>query len=208
MASLFACRTGNRPKPKGVPADPSGVPPRLLQATLDWRQDFQTDLLSAATRRRQRNLELIAVASLLVVVLDLVPTRVSALGVELDDQRGIVWALLILVVGFAAFFIVFALSDLARARTLMDQVQAEVDELHSNRPDRTEWITDLAEGRRQPSHGLVDDINEQVAAIAANVVHSRNRELLKTFGWMRLFMEFRVPLGLAVAAIIALAVRL
>ena len=56
----------------------------LRSLRVDWPKKLDTDLLSTETRRRQRNLEIIAVAALLVVLLDLVPTRVSALGIELD----------------------------------------------------------------------------------------------------------------------------
>jgi hypothetical protein len=53
---------------------------------------------------------------------NLAPKKTSALGVELDkpDQRGVLWALLIFVCGFAIAFVIFAFSDLDRTRTLMD----------------------------------------------------------------------------------------
>lgn len=123
---------------------------------MDWRQTFRTDLLSNETRRRQRNLEIIAVVSLLVVALDLVPTKVSALGVELDkpDQRGVLWALLSFVCGFGAAFVVYALSDLAFARERMGQIQEEIDALALQPGERTDWITGLVEGHREPQHTL------------------------------------------------------
>jgi hypothetical protein len=51
---------------------------------MDWRQEFDADLLRRETRRRQRHLQIVSVIARLVLVLDLVPTRVSPLGVELD----------------------------------------------------------------------------------------------------------------------------
>jgi hypothetical protein len=177
---------------------------------LDWRQNFLTNLLSDETRRRQRNLEIIAVAALLVVLLDLIPTRVSALGVELDkpDQRGVLWALLIFVCGFLVFFVIFALSDLARAREGMGQIQEEIDALALQPGERTVWIEGLVEGHRKPEHSLVQDVHSQVTSLVVEVVRIRNLELIKVFGWLRLLVEFIVPLGLAIAAIVLLALRL
>jgi hypothetical protein len=177
---------------------------------LDWRQTFRTDLLSDETRRRQRNLDIVAVLALLVLTLDLVPKKISALGVELDkpDQRGILLALLIFVCAFAAAFVIYALSDMAFARERMGQIQEEINALAVEPGERTAWIKSLILGDVKPERTLTEDVYAQVTTLAVQVVRIRNLELIKVFGWLRMFVEFAVPLGLATWAAIWLAVRL
>jgi hypothetical protein len=181
-----------------------------LRAELDWRQTFRTDLLSNETRRRQRNLEIVAVLTLLVLALDLVPRKISALGVELDkpDQRGILWALLIFVCAFAFAFVIYALSDLAFARERMGQVQEEIDQLELQPGERTEWIKRLIVGDVTSQRSLTEEIHNQVTALVVEVSRIRNLELIRVFGWLRMAVEFVVPLSLATWAVIWLAVRL
>jgi hypothetical protein len=56
---------------------------RLSIATDDLGQDF----LHEETRKERRNLQIVAVIGLLVVALNLVPNRISAVGVDFGEAK-------------------------------------------------------------------------------------------------------------------------
>ena len=179
---------------------------------MDWPQKLETDLLTPETRRRQRNLEIITVASLLVVWLRLVPTRVSTLGIDLEKQHqhGVLVALMIFVCGFLAAYVVFALSDLAQARTILRESEAESRKLLGDATDRIEWIRTLVNGQRQPEpqHTIESEVIGQMHEMARQAIRKRNATLVMRFGWLPVVLDFVVPMALAGAAIVSLAIRL
>ena len=84
-----------------------------MSDNLPTPSDYLVDPLSDISRRERRNLLASSVVGLLAARADLVPTRVSALGVDfgLIEQRAYVWVLCAVIAYFLLAFIAYGLSD-------------------------------------------------------------------------------------------------
>lgn len=73
------------------------------------------EFLREETRKQRRNLDIVAVLAGLVVFLNLVPNRISAVGVDFGETRKQTFLILLLVfdVWFLLVFAIYAASDLA-----------------------------------------------------------------------------------------------
>ena len=139
-----------------------------------------------------------AVIAILVVILDLVPNRISAVGVEFGPTRkqSFLWGLLVFVVWFLVRFAVYALSDFVTFRERMDVVVREEQNLDHQHSERLAWIGKLASDAPED---LVDQVDAQVIALTTERLRRRTMVALSYFGWMRVVVDLLVPIGLGLA---------
>jgi hypothetical protein len=85
--------------------------------------ELATDPLSGEARSHRRGVLITSAVALLIILLDLVPREISAVGVNLEanDQRGVVKAMMALLAYFTLMFLVYATIDfLAWQKTRRD----------------------------------------------------------------------------------------
>ncbi len=168
------------------------------------------DLLSDETRKERRNLNIVAVLGLLVVSLDLVPTKITALGIDFGqaDQDALLWAILAFDAAFFALFSVYALSDLAEARERFQEVEDHTAQLDAQLPERRTYILERLEaapGASPEEHQkLADEILLQAAKLERVRMRRREIALLRNLGFLRFFVDFVVPIALEIASAVAL----
>jgi hypothetical protein len=150
------------------------------------------DPLSAETRKERRALLGTSGLGILVVRTGLVPTKISALGIEFStrDQRSFVVAVAVVVAYFFVAFLIYAVSDFIMWR----------DALHST------WRANLAEYDQK--------FDEYMAArkyregrdrqYPYEKSHSRVLAASGPVSWLRFAFEFVAPILIALYAIIAL----
>lgn len=71
------------------------------------------DPLSEITRKERRNLLLVSSIGILMIKAEIVPTKISALGVELSlsNQSAFLYFIALLVIYFSIAFVLYAISD-------------------------------------------------------------------------------------------------
>jgi hypothetical protein len=72
------------------------------------------EFLREETRKQRRNLDIVAVLAGLVVILNLVPNRISAVGIDFGETRKQTFLILLLVfdLWFSLVFAIYAAGDL------------------------------------------------------------------------------------------------
>src|SRR5690348_8160379 len=130
-------------------------------------REFLSDPLSDVSRRERRNLLIASVVGVLVSYVGLVPTRISALGIEFPApaQNSFLVLIALVICYFIAAFLIYSLADFfiwrkrhhdylvargleSRGWTLEDQY--EYDELHDGLPSITwyyKWSSAVANTR-------------------------------------------------------------
>ncbi len=176
---------------------------------------YGNDFLNEQTRRERRALNLVAMGSLIVVIFDLVPTRISTLGIDFGahNQRDLIWLLLIFTVVLLALFVVYALADLTRWRDLHARLNKELGDQEENRFLRMQLVQEGVE--RYVVAGTEEDrleagqwITGQALEFARNTIRIRTGRALLAFGWFRALIDFVAPILLGVSAIVVLLVKL
>jgi hypothetical protein len=171
------------------------------------------DFLGEDLRRHRRDLQLVAVASLVVVALDLVPEKISALGVDFKEteQSRLLWTLFALTLAFLALFLFHAWSALSRWCDAFHAGEAEQRVFQDQIPDRQAWIR----ARLDEAHGadpsrldtLAAEIDGQIVKLSGVRLRARTGQMLSTLGKLRFAVDFLVPTALGIAAAIVLLVR-
>jgi hypothetical protein len=161
--------------------------------------------LSDQSRAHHRNLLLAGSLSIVIAELNLVPTRISALGVDLEssDRHGIRVALLITVGYFLAAFLTYAIPDYLRwqaghraaaemGTTIRGSVQTFADEMDAQAPK----IKDDQESRVQYDEARRHMLDAQRRTTFYAV--------LVPMDWIRATLDFLVPTAVAITAITTL----
>ncbi|MBD9632869.1 hypothetical protein [Pseudomonas sp. PDM19] len=94
-------------------------------------QSFLTDWLNEPTRKERRNLLIACVVSLSVVYMKIVPTKISALGIEFDApaQDAFLYILIALVAYFFFAFATYVIPDYFVLRKKIDAYHVGVNRL-------------------------------------------------------------------------------
>jgi hypothetical protein len=167
------------------------------------------DLLSDETRKQRRNLDVVAVLALLVVVLDLIPTRISAVGVDLGepDQERFLWVLAVFDVAFLVLFVVYAASDFVQARPSSDRCPRSyaLSKIKASGDSTTSATFSRAPAGHEET---LREIGAQASKIAAAQQRARSLALLRRLGYVRFGFDFVLPVALGVAAAVALGVKI
>jgi hypothetical protein len=81
------------------------------------------EFLREETRKQRRNLDIVAVLAGLVVFLNLVPNRISAVGIDFGHTRKHTFLILLLTfdLWFLIVFAIYAAGDLARLHMSLEQ---------------------------------------------------------------------------------------
>jgi hypothetical protein len=185
-----------------------------MQSVTDMAQPLGENFLHEETRRHRRNLDLVAVASLLVVFLDLVPTKISTLGVDLTktDQRGVLAVLLAFDLAFLARFLIHASSDFVVYRDTSTRASREIEALEAQEFERMGWVDRRLEDylAADPSDRaeLAHEIKGQPWELARELQRARTLIALRRIGWLRFVSDFVAPVVLGNAAAVALLLEL
>jgi hypothetical protein len=166
--------------------------------------------LSDQSRAQHRNLLLAGAVGILIAQLSLVPTRISALGVDLEasDRHGIRIALMVAIAYFLVTFVASAIADAAAWRER--HVEARARELSNlaNIAKFNEYIDEILP-QLQSDPGRTTQTWERFAEFQDQLLDGQRRKtlyrLLVPVDLMRAFIDFVVPVGAGLAAIICLA---
>lgn len=182
---------------------------------MQFAQAPQEDRFSDETRRARRSLEVASVAGLLTYFLDLVPQRVSALGVELSEGRQdrFLWALATLIAVLLIAFCIYVISDATRFTS-----NPTNDPKDPNDPDDP-----LFDAYRARLNELADRLGEAVGSEAYAGVLEDHRAIVNKMarlrfkatvwraarrtGLLRLVAEIFAPSVLAIVAVALLVAR-
>lgn len=90
------------------------LPYDLPELDVSLPQELLKDILREETRKERRNLLAASAVGIVIVKAGLIPTKISALGIDFSqtDQRTLLWVLLGVTAYFLAMFVVYALSDI------------------------------------------------------------------------------------------------
>ena len=151
--------------------------------------DFLVDPLSSESRKTRRDLLVASSVSLLVARGDLVPTKISALGIDLSlgAQKGLTWALAVVVLYLTAAFTSYGLSDYFNWRL----------RLHSYR----ERVEQEAENWTQEDQDRYDETRQRAGDI------SWLYERAGLLAWVRVVVDMAVPPILGLTAILSLSIK-
>lgn len=166
--------------------------------------------LGEQSRAHHRNLLLAGSLAIVIAQLNLVPTRISALGVDLHsgDRHGIRIALLIAMIYFVVAFTTSALADAVAWRERHSEASAA-------QHDNLETLAELQEERNAASQQLLGDparvttASETYERLDRRFLAATRRRtlyaLLVPVDLLRGVVDFAIPLGVGIAAIICLA---
>ena len=185
-----------------------------------YLESLRDDPLTPQARSQHRNVLLAASIAILVVQLNLVPTRISALGVDLetDDRRTIRVALLLAVIYFIVSFLAAAIGDVVlwrqahgEARDARDTTAQNIEKFRA-RIEEVRAKEDADRERREreggPRRTSRADLNAAIADLLdAERRHTLYRVLVPT-GVVRALIDFVVPVVVAGIAIVMLAFSL
>jgi hypothetical protein len=169
--------------------------------------------LSEQSRAAHRNLLLIGSLSIVVAELNLVPTRISALGVDLDvgDQHGIRWALLIAVIYFGVAFLAPAVIDFAAWRGTHTDARQSGKTTRANIARFTTELQERAQAVERDPNGLTTAHTQFQEAVAQLFDVQRRHtlyRLLVPVDVVRAVLDFAVPLAVGTIAIVVLVIGL
>jgi hypothetical protein len=171
------------------------------------------DPLSAQSRAQHRNVLLVGAVSILVAQLNLVPTRISALGVNLqsDDRHAIRIALLIVVFYFTVSFLITASADILGWLVRYREGRDARSEAHLNlRRIDTEMAKLREQVADEPERRTLAQRRFDEAVVQTLDIHARLPlyQLLLPINLARAFIDFAVPIAVAITAIVVLALGL
>jgi hypothetical protein len=151
--------------------------------------DFLVDPLTSESRKTRRDLLVASSVGLLVAWGGLVPTRISALGIDLSlgAQKGLTCALAVVVLYLTAAFVSYGLSDYFNWRL----------RLHSYR----ERVEQEAENWTPEDQERYDEIRRRVGDI------SWLYERAGFLAWVRVVVDMAVPPVLGLAATLSLGIK-
>jgi hypothetical protein len=179
-----------------------------------WINCSRLDFSATRREKARRNLDIVAIVAFLVVALQLEPARGSARGIDLgkNDQTGVLWALFAFDLAFLALFLLYATSDMTRLNVRLIQLDSEITQLEQQGNLALTTSTkrlQLAHSASDPQRNqLATEIESQVAHLAGVLVRLRALEMFRALGVLRFLAEFALPVLLAVAAAIALVLRI
>lgn len=170
--------------------------------------------LGDRTQAQHRNVLIVASLAILIARLNLVPTKISAVGVDLktDDRHVIQIAVLVSLLYFLAAFSLSAVADyivwlqrMRAAAQMRDQVREAL--AIEERKGRDDWPQELAR-----------DPNDQTTARPGYERHLNNVEVfrrrllgysrLMPISYARAFLDFGLPIALSTWAFVELLHRL
>jgi hypothetical protein len=204
-ASLRASRSHSY-APRGVANRPRFNDPTLA--------NLAQEPLSDLARAQHRNVLLVSSLAILIAQLNLVPKKISALGVDLQssDRNAIRIALLLAVVYLLVAFLTSAVADYAE----WVAVKREAREMHGQ--VRAALSTAEVEEREVWAPQLANDPDKQTDVWSRYGDHQNNVALwtnrtqlysrLEPVSRVRTFLDFVLPIALSVTAVIELLVRL
>jgi Tfp pilus assembly protein PilN len=173
-----------------------------------------SDFLGEETRKQRRNLDIVAVLSALVVVLNLVPNRISAVGVDFGETKKQNFLILLLIfdLWFVVIFAIYAASDLVRIHMSLEQEGREAQLLQEQEEPRTELIRDrLMKAREAPDEEvpqIAADILAQINQLSLERLRQRSYETVHRIGRLRVVVDIFLPVVLGIAAAVLLIVKL
>jgi hypothetical protein len=96
--------------------------------------DFLVDPLTPESRKTRRDLLIASIVGVLAAWGGLVPTKISALGIELSlgAQKGLTWALAVVILYLSAAFTVYGLSDYSNWRLRYQDYRERVENESDN----------------------------------------------------------------------------
>ena len=102
-------------------------------ANSDALSDRLREPLNETTRKARRNLLLASIGAFLVAKVELVPQKISALGVDFgaSNQEALVQLLLLVITYFAIAFVVYVVSEISAWRFLL--ASEKVEQIKKNR---------------------------------------------------------------------------
>jgi hypothetical protein len=164
------------------------------------------EFLREETRKQRRNLDIVAVLAGLVVFLNLVPNRISAVGVDFGHTRKHTFLILLLAfdLWFLIVFATYAAGDLARLYMSLEQEGREAQLLAEQEEPRTELIRDrLMRAREAPDEEveqIAADIFAQIGQLSVERLRGRTYEAIRRIGRMRLVVDIFIPIVLGIGA--------
>ena len=148
--------------------------------------DFLKDPLSDITRKERRNLLLTSIFGILVIKMGLIPTHISALGIELTAPNQQVFPKLVgyIVIYFLIAFFICGLSDFFIWRKKLQDylVSSNVEAMYRTQDD------DYAE----------DEAHQGISR--AKWLYTK----AKPVAYLRIFFEFVIPIAVSIYAILIL----
>jgi hypothetical protein len=165
------------------------------------------EFLRDETRKQRRNLDIVAVLAGLVVFLNLVPNRISAVGIDFGETRKHTFLVLLLLFNawFLIVFAIYAAGDLSRLFMSLEQEGREAQILEEGEQPRYDLIRDLLrdaehEDSDDQLNSLAAQINSQVRQLSGERLRARAYEAARRIGYMRVAVDIFVPLLLGAGA--------
>jgi hypothetical protein len=151
--------------------------------------DFLVDPLAPESRRTRRDLLIASTVGALAALGGLVPTKISALGIDLSlgAQKGLTWALAAVVLYLSVAFAVYGLSDYFNWRLRYQNYR--------------ERIENDSEGWTEQDQQEYDDMKRRVGDVSRLYVRAPH------VAWARLVVDIFAPPVLGLAACISLCFR-
>lgn len=172
------------------------------------------DPLRDRTQAQHRNVLIVSSLAILIAQLNLAPTKISALGVELQshDRNVIRWALLAAVIYFFAAFLLSGVADYVlwlQRRQEASKMRRQLKEAReeAERTERDHWPQQSALDPDKQTSAWNDHEN-RVQNIESWKDRERGYARLTPINYLRACLDFGLPIALAAAAIIELAIRL
>ena len=144
------------------------------------------DPLHQTTRKVRKGLLLSSIIGILIVKMDLVPTRITALGIEFSqsDQESLLSMIALLVAYYLINFVIYLWTEFASWKIAVASNHAELD--HQRELDHIESKAD--------SRGVRDQLSYKT--FIADMFRKGRYTLI-----IRIGVEIAVPIGLSLASI-------
>jgi hypothetical protein len=151
--------------------------------------DFLVDPLAPESRKTRRDLLIASTVGVLAAWGGLVPTKISALGIDLSlgAQKGLTWALAVVVLYLTVAFISYGLTDYFNWRLRLQNYRERVDQ------ETQSWGPE--------DQDRYDDVRQRVGDVSH--LYARAGHV----AWTRVVIDIVVPPVLGLAAFVSLCLR-
>jgi hypothetical protein len=169
------------------------------------------DPLKEITRKERKLLLAVSVLGIFLVKTGLIPTQISALGIQFTqtNQKGFLWVVSVVDIYFLCAFIIYATSDfLAWRKALLQEFKSEFQEYY----DKQAKLIQQEEADLYAPLGE-NFLESQLNDLKESIERDENRykisfTKLKKFSWyislIRVFFEFGLPVFVGIYSIFQL----
>lgn len=165
-----------------------------------------SDALSEITRKERRALLGVSTLCIAITHANLVPTKISALGIEADklDQKGLLIVLALIVCYYIFAFAVYAFADMIVWRLRYDKVALE--DTHKQRSQAIEETMDGGPNEDEAAMHLSSDKYREISNRFSSLHKERRRfvALAPAISRARAIFDFLLPFFVSIYSLYAL----